>query len=112
MFCTDAQPELSRLHARTCSYKMQIALERREEMEIEFNQYLADTFPEGSKRTRSALIRSNLADRIVKQLKTSADQDKNFRHFVKKSKFNLLDLPEAGLRDVLVAEVKETKQAR
>ena len=79
-------------------------------MEEEFNQYLIDTFPEGSKRTRSALIRHSFAERIIKQLKTGADNDRNFRHFVKKSKFQLLDVTEAGLRDVLVVKVKDSKE--
>ena len=38
------------------------------------------------------------------------DCDKAFRHFVKKSRFQLLDLPAAGVRDVLVVLVREEKQ--
>ena len=49
------------------------------------------------------------ADRIVGFLKTAKDQDKIFR-MVKKSGFQLSDLPEAGLRDVLVVKVQEAKQ--
>ena len=81
-------------------------------MEEEFNKYLMDTFPEGSKRKRSALIRQSFADRIVKQLKTGTYDDKNFRHFVKKSNFQLLDVTEAGLRDVLVVKVKDLKEVK
>ena len=78
--------------------------------EEQFNDFIDSSFPEGSKRTRSALIRHTYADRIVGFLKTAKYQDKFFRHFVKKSVFQLLDLPEAGLRDVLMVKVQEAKQ--
>ena len=39
----------------------------------------------------------------------SSEYDKNFRHLVKKSIFQLLDLPEA---DVLVVKISEEKQVR
>ena len=76
-----------------------------------FNEYIEESFPVGAKRTRSALIRQNYADRIVSFLKDGATEyDKDFRHLVKKSGFQLLDLPEAGLRDVLVVKISEEKQ--
>ena len=78
-----------------------------------FKEYIDASFPEGGKRTRSAVIHREYAERIVRFLKaTSADEDKHFRHLVKTSGFQLLDLPEAGLRDVLVVKVKENKQVR
>ena len=40
----------------------------------------------------------------------SNENDKNFRHLVKKSSFQVLGLPEAGLRDVLVVNISEKKQ--
>ena len=56
-------------------------------MEEKFKNFVDATFREGSKRTRSALIRRSFADRIVKCLKSLAEDDRNFRHFVKKSEF-------------------------
>lgn len=79
-------------------------------MEV-FNEYVDQLFPFGAKRTRSAVIRQSYADRIVNFLKNGSNEDdKNFRHLVKKSSFQLLDLPEAGLRDVLVVKIREEKQ--
>ena len=76
-----------------------------------FQDYIDESFPVGAKRTRSAIIRRNYAERIVSFLKDGRDEmDKNFRHMVKKSGFQLLDLPEAGLRDVLVVKMIEEKQ--
>ena len=76
-----------------------------------FNDFVDESFPVGAKRTRSAIIRRNYAERIVRYLKDGRDEiDKNFRHMVKKSGFQLLDLPEAGLRDVLVVKMIEEKQ--
>lgn len=78
-----------------------------------FEKYLIDTFPIDGKRGRSAVIRRSLAKRIVGFLKNESDGgDKAFRHFVKKSGFQLVDLPAAGVRDVLVSAVKEDKQVR
>ena len=58
-----------------------------------FNEYLNESFPVGAKRTRSALVRQSYADRIVRYLKDGSNEyDKNFRHLVKKSGFQLLDL--------------------
>ena len=76
-----------------------------------FNKYIDESFPVGAKRTRSALVRQSYADRIVRFLKDwSSEYDKNFRHLVKKSGFQLLDLPEAGLRDVLMVKISKEKQ--
>ena len=76
-----------------------------------FKDYVDESFPVEAKRTRSAIIRRSYADRIVSFLKDGTNEsDKNFRHLVKRSGFQLLDLPEAGLRDVLVVKVSEEKQ--
>ena len=57
-------------------------------------------------RTRSTLIRRDYADRIVRLLKAeSVYEDKNFRYLVKRNGFELVDVPEAGLRDVLVVKI-------
>ena len=50
----------------------------------EFNDYLSRTFPEELKRTRSAVIHRSLAQRIINYLKGNLEEDKAFRHFVKK----------------------------
>ena len=76
-----------------------------------FKDYVDESFPVEAKRTRSAIIRRSYADRIVSFLKDETNEsDKNFRHLVKRSGFQLLDLPEAGLRGVLVVRVSEEKQ--
>ena len=48
--------------------------------------------------------------RIISYLKGNSDDDKHFRHLVKRSGFRLLDFPEAGIRDALVVAVKEEKE--
>ena len=76
---------------------------------ILFQSYLDNTFPPKAKRTRSAVIRQQLADKILRYLKDPGE-DKNFRHFVKKSGFELLDLLSVGVRDALVVKVKQDKK--
>ena len=77
-----------------------------------FNSFLESSFPVNGKRTRSAVIHREYANRILKVLKDEeSSEDKNFRHFVKKkSGFQTLDLPAAGLTNVLVVKVKEGKE--
>ena len=78
-----------------------------------FLSYLESTFPPDAKKTRSAVIRKALAKRIVDHLKGLTEHDdKAFRHFVKKSCFQLLDLPSVGIRNVLVVKLKQEKQVR
>ena len=74
--------------------------------------YLESTFPPDAKRSRSAVIRKALAKRIVNHLKGLEHGDKAFRHFVKKSCFQLLDLPSMGIRDALVVKLNQEKQVR
>ena len=79
-----------------------------QDSESAFREYLDNTFPIDGKRTRSAVIRQALAEKIARYLKGSTQSsDKIFRHFVKKSGFELLDLPSVGIRDSLVVRVKE-----
>ena len=77
-----------------------------------FMNYIDESFPAGAKRNRMAVIRRQYSDRIVRLLKTGSfnSEDKNFRHLVKRNRFELLDLPEAGLRDVLVVRIGEAKE--
>ena len=63
-----------------------------------------------TKRTRSAVIRKKLAQKIINYLKGTDIGDKAFRHFVKNSGFKLLDLPSLGIRDALVVKLKQAKQ--
>ena len=75
-----------------------------------FQTYLNENFPKDGKCTRSAVIRSSLAGRIIDHLKDKCIDDKGFRYFVKKSSFELLDLPAVGLRDTLVVRLKQEKK--
>ena len=77
-----------------------------------FGEYVDSLFPIGGKCSRSVVIRQDFAKRIVDHLKGKQDPDASFRHFVKKGGFALLDIPSAGIRDVLVVSLKEEKQVR
>ena len=79
-------------------------------MKMSFQEYIDSSVPVGGKRTRSAVIRKEVAQRIVNQLKGTPDADGAFRHFVKKSGFALVDLQSVVIRDVLVVSVKEKDQ--
>ena len=81
----------------TCDFSTMAAGKLESDSSTLFQTYLDNTFPPEAKRTRSAVIRQQLADKIVRYLKDSGE-DKNFRHFVKKSGFQLLDLPSVGVR--------------
>ena len=88
-----------------------MAKKHQDESTVLFQSYLDSTFPPDSKCTRSAVIRRQLEDKIVQYLKNPAGaSDKNFRHFVKKSGFQLLDLPSVGVTDALVVKVKAEKE--
>ena len=78
--------------------------------ESAFRQYLENAFPIDGKRTRSAVIRQALAEKIASG--SAQNSDKIFRHFVKKSGFELLDLPSVGIRDALVVRVKEEHKVK
>ena len=84
------------------------------ESKILFQKYLEESFPSGGKRTRSAIIRKSLAQKIVKYLKGEQyEADKGFRHFVKKNGFELLDLHSMGIaEEALVIRVKDEKKVR
>ena len=71
---------------------------------MSFQEYIDSSFPVGEKRTRSAVIRKEVAQRIVNHLKGA---DGAFCHFVKKSGIALVDLQSVGIRDVLVVSVKD-----
>ena len=75
----------------------------------EFDTYVQRTFPQDAPRSRSAVISEAYGKRIISYLKGNSEDDKHFRHLVKRSGFRLLDFPEAGIRDALVVAVKEDK---
>ena len=78
-----------------------------------FKDYVDESFPVRGKSIRSAIIRQSYADRIVSFQKDGTNEaDKNFCHLVKKNGFQLLDLPEADLRDALVVKLSKDKQVR
>ena len=60
---------------------------------MSFQEYIDASFPVGETRTRSAVIRKEVAQRIFNH------------HFVKKSGFALMDLQLVGIRDVMVVSV-------
>ena len=66
-------------------------------MKVSVQEYIDSSFPVGGKRTRSAVIRKEVAQRIVNHLKGTPDADAAFRHFVKKSGFALVDLQSVGI---------------
>ena len=82
----------------------------KDSIKVSFQEYIDSSFPVGGKRTRSAVIRKEVAQRIVNHLKGTPDADGAFRHFVKKSGFALVDLQSVGIRDVLVVSVKQKNQ--
>ena len=68
-------------------------LQMAESAKEQFQKYIDSTFPADGKRNRSAVIRESFSQRIVAYLNGTPDADKAFRHFVKKTGFQLLDLP-------------------
>eukprot|EP00731_Ephydatia_muelleri_P018625 Em0011g665a len=76
-----------------------------------FVVFLVAAFPKDAKRTRSAVIHQQFGERIISCLKNPlCIEDRNYRHLIKRSGFQLLDLPEAGIRDALVVQVKGEKE--
>ena len=56
----------------------------------------------------SAVIHQQFGEWIIHFLKESGPlsiEDRNFRHHIKRSGFQLLDLPKAGIRDAFVVQV-------
>ena len=73
---------------------------------------LVATFPKDAKRTRRAVIHQEFgAGTTISILKNPRRiEDRNFRHLVTRNGFQLLDLPEAGIKDALVAGSNQRKQ--
>ena len=77
-----------------------------------FDVYMySDTFPQDARGHEVlSLVKRMHGERIISYLKGNADDNKHFRHRVKRSGFRLLDFPEAGIRDALVVAVEEEKE--
>ena len=61
-----------------------------------FDAYVQRTFPQDAPRSRSAVAYGK------RYVKGNSDDDKHFRHLLKRSGFRLSDFLEAGIRDALV----------
>ena len=68
----------------------------------EFDTYVQRTFLQDAPRSRNAVISEAYGRRIISYMKGNYEDDKHFRHLVKRSGFQLLDFPEAGIRDGLI----------
>ena len=73
----------------------------------DFQVFLLQKFPPDSKRGTSGVFYQKFRDRIRAAVIDPSSADKNLHYFVKKNKFQLLDLPSLGARDVLVVPAKE-----
>ena len=74
-------------------------------MEAEFGKYLEERFPSTDKRT-SGVIRASFGGRIIAVVWDPTAGDKNMRFYVKKRKFQFLDLPSLGMKNVMVVPTK------
>ena len=74
-------------------------------MEAEFGKYLEERFPSADKRT-SGVIRASFGARIIAVVRDPTAGDKNMKFYVKKRKFQILDLPSLGMKNVLVVPAK------
>ena len=77
-----------------------------------FQRFLAEKFPEDGKRSTSGVVHRSFSKRIKDCLKDPSSADKTFRFYVKKENFELLDLPNLGLSDVLVVPSSDAAQVR
>ncbi len=72
-----------------------------------FQEYLREKFPGDGKRSTSGVIHGSFGEHIKKALSDPSTADKNFRFYVKKERFQLLDLPNLGLSEVLVVPASD-----
>ena len=87
---------------------MQLTLKlRMEKHKIDFQSFLSEKFPPDSKRGTSGTYYPKFGERIKATIKDPSTADKNLRFYVKKNKFQLLDLPSLDARDVLVVPAKQ-----
>ena len=77
-----------------------------------FQQCPTKKFPKDSKRSTSSVVHLSFSKRIKDCLKDPSSADKTFRFYMKKEHFELLDLPNLGLSDVLVVPSSDAVQVR
>ena len=71
-----------------------------------FLEFVRERYPE-DKRGTSGVYHQSLGAKILQALKDPSSTDKNFRFWIKKKGFRLLNVPSLGVREVLVMPVKE-----
>ena len=76
----------------------------------EFEEYVNQRFPPGTKRSSSGTVLADFGARLTKYLKARdlSEEDKNFRFWAKKRRFQVMNIPSLCAKDVLVVPVKET----
>ena len=75
-----------------------------------FQQFLAEKFPEDGKQSTSGVVHLSFTKWNKDCLNDPSAADKTFRLYVKKEHFELLDLPNLGLSDVLVVPSSDAAQ--
>ena len=71
--------------------------------EMEFGIFLSET----TKRGTSGVFCKDFGEKIKAAIKDTSSADKNLRFFIKKSGFQILNIPSLGARDVLVVPAKQ-----
>ena len=74
--------------------------------EKEFGIFLSEKFSSTNRGT-SGVFYKDFGDKIKAAIKDPSSVDKNLRFFVKKSGFQILNIPSLGARDVLVVPAKQ-----
>ena len=74
--------------------------------EKDFGIFLTEKFSSTNRGT-SGVFYKGLGEKIKAAIKDPSSVDKNLRFFVKKSGFQILNIPSLGARDVLVVPAKQ-----
>ena len=77
-------------------------------MEERFEEHVRKKFPPDQKRGTSGVINVAFGEKIKNCLKNPELFSKEFRHYVKKKKFRVFEIPSLGLKDVLVLPRSES----
>ena len=72
-----------------------------------FQSYVQQRFPPESKRGTSGVYYEAFGEKIKAVLQGCSSEDRNFRFWIRKKKFQLLDIPSLGAKNVLIVPVKE-----
>ena len=78
------------------------------QMEERFEEHVRKKFPPDQRRGTSGVIYSAFGEKIKNCLKNPELFSKEFRHYVKKKKFRVFEIPSIGLKDVLVLPRSES----